>query len=520
MRGRKPRGPEIVDELPGGEQERARLKAILETLTGQLGITEAGVRLGLTPQRVHMLREQVLQAALAALCPGRWVGLPKRRGPSRSGSMPCSARTSVCSTSWRPANSARRWPWCYPAGPGGAKKKEEPISPETAAVLDEGLPAPAPAAPTVPAPLPAPDVPVNLPPGLENNSKVAEPPAAVPSGGVAAAAPGPDEPSHRQRLRDQLSARAQRRRSHRRGQAWQGEQRQRERRIRADAAALANFWQDQGVPAGEVATLLDCPARTLRHWQHALGQGRLGALPLGRPHLQCTTGQSQQVLGFLHEHGPWVGMPTLTAEFGDLAAAELRELLLVFRHLWVAQHPRQRCVLHWHQVGTVWGMDFTKVKQPIDGIYPNVFAVRDLASGMQLAWRPVHDLEAATAQAELALLFTIHGAPLVLKSDNGFCLPCGAHQELFGPVAGTSPLFTTGRAGVQWGHRVEHWLFEKANPAGGLLGRSCGLLDDGRLGPSPGVGQPCSASSGRARPESRAVVAIAAAADLGRARGL
>jgi transposase InsO family protein len=48
-----------------------------------------------------------------------------------------------------------------------------------------------------------------------------------------------------------------------------------------------------------------------------------------------------------------------------------------------------------------------------------VFAVRDLASGQQLAWLPVRDMEAATAQAELELLFTIHGAPLVVKSDNG-----------------------------------------------------------------------------------------------------
>jgi len=69
MRGRRPRGPEIVDELPGGEQERDRLKAILKTLTGQLRITEAAQKLNLTPQRVHMLRELVLQAGLEALAP-------------------------------------------------------------------------------------------------------------------------------------------------------------------------------------------------------------------------------------------------------------------------------------------------------------------------------------------------------------------------------------------------------------------------------------------------------------------
>jgi len=50
---------------------------------------------------------------------------------------------------------------------------------------------------------------------------------------------------------------------------------------------------------------------------------------------------------------------------------------------------------------------------------PACQAVRDLASGLQLAWRPVLDMEAATTQAEREVVFTIHGAPLVLKSDNG-----------------------------------------------------------------------------------------------------
>jgi predicted ArsR family transcriptional regulator len=69
MQGRKPRGPEIVRALAGGEQERQRLEAILNTLTGQLGFSAAAEQLGITPQRLHMLREQALQAALEALAP-------------------------------------------------------------------------------------------------------------------------------------------------------------------------------------------------------------------------------------------------------------------------------------------------------------------------------------------------------------------------------------------------------------------------------------------------------------------
>jgi hypothetical protein len=67
MQGRKPRGPEIVRGLQGEAQARERLERILETVAGRLGITEASDRLGITPQRLHMLREQALQAALDAL---------------------------------------------------------------------------------------------------------------------------------------------------------------------------------------------------------------------------------------------------------------------------------------------------------------------------------------------------------------------------------------------------------------------------------------------------------------------
>src|SRR5205807_2895655 len=100
------------------------------------------------------------------------------------------------------------------------------------------------------------------------------------------------------------------------------------------------------------------------------------------------------------------------------ARAELEDLLGCYRHLWLAEHPRELCELHWHVPGAVWAMDFTEVRQWIDGRYRYVFAVRDLASGLQLAWRPVPDLSVAAVLPELQLLFTIHGPPLVLKSDN------------------------------------------------------------------------------------------------------
>jgi transposase InsO family protein len=258
--------------------------------------------------------------------------------------------------------------------------------------------------------------------------------AALPVAAASAPPPlGPSEQVHRQRLRQSLHAQPRQGSRARRGDpARQQPQRQREQQVRAEAAALAHAWHEQGVPALTVANLLDCPPRTLRHWQQqALARCR-PARPLGRPHLHATAADRQRVLGFLHSQGPWVGMPTLTGQFAGLPGAELRELLWIFRHLWACTHPRWCSVLHWHRAGTVWAMDFTKARRPIDGRYPYVFAVRDLASGLLLAWRPAPDLEAATAQAELQLLFTIHGAPLVLKSDNGSAFRAGSTKRYLG----------------------------------------------------------------------------------------
>ena len=75
--------------------------------------------------------------------------------------------------------------------------------------------------------------------------------------------------------------------------------------------------------------------------------------------------------------------------------------------------------LHCTAPGTVWAIDHSEPPQPIDGCYPAVVALRDLASGMQLAWLPVPDATETITAAVLESLFHKHGPPLVLKSDNG-----------------------------------------------------------------------------------------------------
>jgi hypothetical protein len=75
MRGRRPSGPEYVEALEGSALARQRLRVVLETLAGRCRVTEACERLGICEQRFHQIREEALQAAVAALEP-RPAGRP------------------------------------------------------------------------------------------------------------------------------------------------------------------------------------------------------------------------------------------------------------------------------------------------------------------------------------------------------------------------------------------------------------------------------------------------------------
>lgn len=77
MRGRHAAGPEYVDKLDGSAEEKKRLKVIMQTMTGELRVSEACEALNVCPQRFHQLREEAMQGALAGLA-ARPKGRPRR----------------------------------------------------------------------------------------------------------------------------------------------------------------------------------------------------------------------------------------------------------------------------------------------------------------------------------------------------------------------------------------------------------------------------------------------------------
>lgn len=74
--GRPPLGTEHVARLEGPEELKTRLKVLLQTLTGELTTMEACAKLGVGASRLHAMRHEVLEGALAALVPGS-PGRPK-----------------------------------------------------------------------------------------------------------------------------------------------------------------------------------------------------------------------------------------------------------------------------------------------------------------------------------------------------------------------------------------------------------------------------------------------------------
>ena len=75
--GRPPKGAGLVDKFEGSKEAKQRFRIILETIHGDLPVTEAMTRLDISESRFHQIRDKALEAGLASLEPGV-TGRPPR----------------------------------------------------------------------------------------------------------------------------------------------------------------------------------------------------------------------------------------------------------------------------------------------------------------------------------------------------------------------------------------------------------------------------------------------------------
>jgi len=207
----------------------------------------------------------------------------------------------------------------------------------------------------------------------------------------------------------------------RRGMRDQAQRRHDEAGIRRSAVAIVRWAGWCGVSRAEVAAEIGLSAATLRSWCERWQLDHLEPRARGAPVESLSYEQRNELLALLDALGPTVSH----REFSRHAPAEIprRELdrfLDRYRHaLAKTQGTTIVNALAWQDAGTVWAMDYTKADAPIDGTYACVLVVRDLASGYQIAALPTESDTAAPVVSCLRQLFAAHGAPLVMKSDNG-----------------------------------------------------------------------------------------------------
>lgn len=85
-----------------------------------------------------------------------------------------------------------------------------------------------------------------------------------------------------------------------------------------------------------------------------------------------------------------------------------------------ARRRRRHCArVTWHVLGAVWAIDGTWLTRPVPPLGRRALVVAELCSRSVLCVRSVIGECAAEVECVLAGLFERHGAPLVLKLDNG-----------------------------------------------------------------------------------------------------
>ncbi len=230
----------------------------------------------------------------------------------------------------------------------------------------------------------------------------------------------PDERCHFELLqRCATRHAAPRGRRARRGPLAQLSRRELEVEVRVRAVQLGDWAHGRGLLWIQVAARIGLSPRTLSAWRRRWTRDRLQARPRGRRWTRSSRDQRNAVVRFINDRGPCVGLPALRAQFPAMRRSELADRLAHYRTVCRRLFRRSMGRLTWLRTGAVWAMDFVQAPELIDGRFPFLLSIEDLASRYTLLWCPVSSEAADIVLAYLAELFAELGAPLVLKFDNG-----------------------------------------------------------------------------------------------------
>src|SRR5262249_6858084 len=155
---------------------------------------------------------------------------------------------------------------------------------------------------------------------------------------------------------------------------------ERELILRGNVIELTRWTSTLGFSLPETANLLHLSPRTLRDWRSDFRIDLPSLHLLGRPTLRSSLADRAEVLDVLKELGPATSVATLRDCFPWMPRAELEDTLKRYRRVWRRRYEPALACLRWQVPRAVWAMDFSEAPRPIDGVYPYLLAVRDLAS--------------------------------------------------------------------------------------------------------------------------------------------
>ena len=190
------------------------------------------------------------------------------------------------------------------------------------------------------------------------------------------------------------------------------------REARCRVVRIARHATSCGVRQREVASWIGRSSRTLRRWGERFRRGRPLSKAIGRKALRSELKQRQELLASMREFGPELAVGRYQALHRAMPRREVRDLVRRYRTVCRKRQGRTICRLTWTQPGFVWAVDHSHVPATTTQRKAPAIACRDLASHFQLRWEACREDAIATAE-RLSASMEEHGAPLVLKADNG-----------------------------------------------------------------------------------------------------
>ncbi|MCP3917311.1 MAG: transposase family protein, partial [bacterium] len=187
--------------------------------------------------------------------------------------------------------------------------------------------------------------------------------------------------------------------------------------MRRSAIECVQRIEERGLSQKDASGRIGVARTTVGSWMER--EPNAPPTPRGRRPRHADRAQRSAVLGTLEQEGTGIGIPELERLFPEIARRELEELRARRSYCLRRRGRSSMYALRWPVPGAVWAADFTNTPCQVDGEVRKLGLVRDLASYVQLLARPTVGERAAEVVLALDHLFAEHGAPLVIKMDNG-----------------------------------------------------------------------------------------------------